>query len=203
MVVHIFRSEASGNCLYSSVSLVLVGDNSLVPILRKLTSIELFMNANFYSQHPLFLSIVENHSEFSDSLKNLLPLSVSQECLDSGLATDALVKKEAYLNCHDKKWASFVCIFGLSSVIGTCIRTYYPDSGEIRPKLMFNSLIHPRNPSKISSDALHILFCHEGIVNPGQSFQLNHFAPLVFYSSKHKRKCSSATTCSSVPSKKL
>ena len=68
---------------------------------------------------------------------------------------------------------------------------------------MFNSLIHPRNPSKISSDALHILFCHEGIVNPGQSFQPNHFAPLVFYSSKHKRKCSSATTCSSVPSKKL
>lgn len=68
---------------------------------------------------------------------------------------------------------------------------------------MFNSLIHPRNPSKISSDALHILFCHEGIVKPGQSFQPNHFAPLVFYSSKHKRKCSSATTCSSVPSKKL
>ncbi|CAB4025118.1 Hypothetical predicted protein [Paramuricea clavata] len=166
MVVHIFRSEASGNCLYSSVSLVLVGDNSLVPILRKLTSIELFMNANFYSQHPLFLSIVEKHSEFSNSLKNLLLLSVSQECLDSGLTIDALVKKEAYLNCHDKKWASFVCIFGLSSVIGRCIRTYYPDSAEIRPKLMFNSLIHPSNPSKISSDALHILFCHEELVNP-------------------------------------
>jgi hypothetical protein len=83
------------------------------------------------------------------------------------------------LNCHYKKWASFVCIFGLYSVIGTCIRTYYPDSGEIRPKLMFNSLIHPRNPSKISSDPLHILFCHEGIVKPGQSFQPNHFAPLI------------------------
>ena len=174
MVVHIFRSEASGNCLYSSVSLVLVGDNSLVPILRKLTSIELFMNANFYSQHPLFLSIVEKHSEFSNSLKNLLPLSVSQECLDSGLTTDALVKKEAYLNCHDKKWASFVRIFGLSSlIVGTCIRTYYPDSGEIRP-----NLIHARNRSKISSDGLHILFCHEGIVKPGQSFQ-----PIPFCSS--------------------
>ena len=126
------------------MSLILVGDNSLVPILRKLTSIELFMNAEFYSQHPLFSFIVEKHSEFHNSLKNLLPWSVSQECLDSGLMTEDLVKKEAFLNCHDKKWSSFLCILSLSSVIGKDIRTYYPDSVEIRHKLMFNSLVHPR-----------------------------------------------------------
>ena len=66
-----FRSEASGNCLYSCVSLILVGDNSWVPILKKLTSVELFINATFYSQHPLFSTIVEKHSEFHNSIKNL------------------------------------------------------------------------------------------------------------------------------------
>ena len=34
-----FRSEASGNCLYSFVSLILARDNSLVPILRKLVKL--------------------------------------------------------------------------------------------------------------------------------------------------------------------
>ena len=85
-------------------------------------------------------------------------------------------------------------------IIGKVIQTYYPDCGELRPKLLFNSLIHPRDPAKIASDALHILFCHEGIVKPGQPFQPNHFVPLVLYSSSLKRKCSSAT--SSVASKK-
>ena len=58
---------------------------------------------------------------------------------------------------------------------------------------MFNSLIHPRNPAKVFSDALQSLFCHEGIVEPGEWFHPSHFVPLVFYSSKLKRKCQCAT----------
>ena len=42
-----FSSEVSGNCLFSSISLVLVGNNSLVTDLRALTCIELFLNAVF------------------------------------------------------------------------------------------------------------------------------------------------------------
>ncbi len=97
-------------------------------------------------------------------------MSVSQKCLDSGLMTDELVKKEAFLNCYDKKWSCFLCILGLSTVIGKGIRTYYPDCGELHPKLLFNSLIHTRGPAKMASDVLHILFCHESIVKPGQPF---------------------------------
>ena len=44
LIVHL-RSEASGNCLHSSVSLVMVGDNSLVKTLWILKSTELFLNA--------------------------------------------------------------------------------------------------------------------------------------------------------------
>ena len=74
------------------------------------------------------------------------------------------------------KWSSFLCILSLSSVVSVCQKY----SGEICHKLMFNSLIHPRNPAKVFSDALHILFCHEGIVEPGESFHPNNFVPTIF-----------------------
>ncbi|CAB4025606.1 Hypothetical predicted protein [Paramuricea clavata] len=57
-----------------------------------LTSVELFMNANVYSEHPCFLSAVNEHSEyFWNSINNLLPLSVAMECLDTDSTKDNLV----------------------------------------------------------------------------------------------------------------
>ena len=78
------RSDVTGNCLYSSASLVQVGNNSLMEFLRVLTSIELFNNAEFYSQHPCFTSVLSEHAEYFSSINNLLPMCVSEECLDTG-----------------------------------------------------------------------------------------------------------------------
>jgi hypothetical protein len=73
IVGHVFRSDATGNCLHSSVSLALTGTNSLVNVLRILTSIELSLNANFYVQHPYFPTLIEEQSEhFANSAKNRL-----------------------------------------------------------------------------------------------------------------------------------
>lgn len=86
------------------------------------------------------MSLVEKQNEyFAKSAKNLLPLSVSMESLDTGLTEDALVKQEAISNCHDGRWSSFLCILGLSSVLHRSIYTYYPDCGENRFKLLFNT----------------------------------------------------------------
>ena len=71
MAVHFLDQKLQVIASTSCVSLILVGDNSWVPILRKLTSVELFINAKFYSQHPLFSTIVEKHGEFHNSLTNL------------------------------------------------------------------------------------------------------------------------------------
>ena len=88
--------------------MALTGTNSLVNVLRILTSIELFLNANFYVQHPYFSTLIEEQSEhFANSAKNLLLLSVSMKSLDTNLTDDALVKQEAFLNCHDNSWSSF------------------------------------------------------------------------------------------------
>ena len=63
---------------------------------ENLTSIELFLNANFYAQHPYFLTLVEEQN--ANSAKNLLPLSVPMTSVDTNLTNDALVKEEAISN---------------------------------------------------------------------------------------------------------
>ena len=180
------------------MSLVLVDDNSLVQTLRVLTSLELFFNANFYSHHPCFSSVVAEHSEhFGKTINNLLPKCVSIESVDTGLTKDDLVKHEAIVI---KMWSSFLCICGLSSVLQRNIFTYYPDCGNHRYKL-FDGLIKPRQYTEKGSDDLHILFCYEGTIKPGETFQSDHFVSLLFSSHGQKRK-SAANSTASIATKK-
>jgi hypothetical protein len=157
--------------------------------LRILTSIELFTNAEFYSQHPCFSSAVNEHAEhLSKSINNLLPMSVSEECLDTGCTKAGLVRQEAIRNCSEKKCSSFLCILGLVSVLNRTIFSYYSDCGAHRYKLSLNRMIRPRLTPKKGLDDLHILFCYEGTVTAGTTFQSNHFVPLLFHTQQLKRK---------------
>ena len=128
-----YRSEPSGNCFYSSVSLALVGDNSLIEELRVMTSIELYLNANSYSKHPVILSQFDKYGvQICSRFNNLLPLCVSFESVDSDACGDQLVEMEAISNCENKKWSSFLCMLGLATVTKRKMFSYYPDCGENR-----------------------------------------------------------------------
>ncbi|XP_046863310.1 uncharacterized protein LOC124457062 [Xenia sp. Carnegie-2017] len=110
------RSEPSGNCLYSSASLALVGSNALIHTLRAMVSIELFIYANYYCYHPIFTSTLEKHGDkVSVSAKNVLAMSCCFESVDSRLSGLDLVKMEALCNCRDKIWGSFVYTCSLLS----------------------------------------------------------------------------------------
>ena len=117
-----FRSEASGNCLYSSVPLALVGNNTLVEELRIMTSVELFLNAKFYSEHPIFLSLFKTHKDKLVSFNNLLPICSSYERSPSYCSPEELVRNEAVSNCQSRKWSSF--FMHVSSFFG-CFRKCY------------------------------------------------------------------------------
>ena len=124
---------------------------------------------------------------------------MSKDCLDSNLTEDDLVRKEAILNCSGHHFYSF---WGFSSVLGTNISTYYPDCGELQHKLLFNHCIKPRQHNhKIDSDVIYLLFCFEGRVEPGKTFQPNHFVPLHFHPPQLKRKSTAGSHGST--SKKL
>ena len=114
-----------------------------------------------------------------------------------------MVRHEAILNITDKRWSSFLCILGLSSVLHRNIYTYYPDSGEFRNKLLFNQFVEPSESAKDNRSDIHILFCHEGILEPGEVFQPNHFVPLLFHVpvSGQKRKTINAAKDSTATKK--
>ena len=56
-ISYLFRSLADGNYLYSAVSVILVENNLLIYNLRTLTSIELFLNCEFYSRNPALIDV--------------------------------------------------------------------------------------------------------------------------------------------------
>ena len=63
------------------MSLALIGDNSLLDELRIMTSVELFLNFNFYSKHPHFNYVFNKYKDkhVFNSINNLLPMSASFE----------------------------------------------------------------------------------------------------------------------------
>ena len=58
--VPLFRSLTDGNCFYSAISIRLVGNNSVIHLLRILTSLEFFLNYEFYSRHPILTDVYNN-----------------------------------------------------------------------------------------------------------------------------------------------
>ena len=103
MILFCFRSEENGNCLFSAFSIVMSGDNRYVDDLRILASIELYLNSEFYAEHPSFRNVMSSHSGVFNNVDTSLALSVSQSDLDSGKTKMDLVKEEALNICSPFK----------------------------------------------------------------------------------------------------
>ena len=73
-----------------------------------------------------------------------------------------LIKKEAYVNCQNKNFSSFICLIALSSVIKKQIHSIYPDFGLEKCKKLFNVIINPRVGSRecTSNIFFGILWCN-------------------------------------------
>ena len=113
--------------MYSSVSFLLVGDNSLVEELRSLTSIELYLNSNYYSK-DVFQSAYLSQKEPKRSPESFFYLTLKNDALDSNLKNkEVTVTTEAILNSQNFAWSSFMCMLGLSSAIKGKIISHYPD----------------------------------------------------------------------------
>ena len=101
-------------------------------------------------------------SEYSQ-LANLFFIAVSFNCSDSfSTINDYMISehllKEAYLNCFDKTFSSFICLIALSSVIKQPIESVYPEIGFKKYHSFFNTIIKPRI-SKLNCP-INILWCN-------------------------------------------
>ena len=83
----LFRSIAHGNCLFSSASLSLVGDNSLVHDLV-MAAFELLANATYYSQHSALKSVSRKNQsvivgKFFSSYRTVIDFELAHGLQDS------------------------------------------------------------------------------------------------------------------------
>ena len=125
MIDFTFRSLANGNCMYSSISSLLVGNNSLVKELRRLTSIELYLHSEFHGKHFCFESAELSQKDEKNPIKLFFYLSLKPATVDLVFKnfSDAVNKHEVILNCISNKWCSFMCLLGHSSVLKSQIHS--------------------------------------------------------------------------------
>ena len=73
--------------MYSSISLLRLGDNTLVDDLRLMISIVLFLHADHCCKHPCFSSIFDTHENNPfKSLSGMVSMCVSFEAIDTNLS---------------------------------------------------------------------------------------------------------------------
>ena len=163
------------------------GDNRYVDDLRILTAIELYLNSEFYSKHPSFISLISKHSKVFSSIDTILAISVSHNALDSNKTKGELVQNEAINICTSFKWAGFLCVLGLASVCSSSVQCYYKNTGSmLRYKPKFSQLIKPRLFNPFSTEKIHLLFCNN-TCEPPVPFMHNHFAPLMICSQENAK----------------
>ena len=116
-----FMSLPNGNCLYSSSSIYLFGQNNDLNELRWLTSIELYEIVKFYCQHLVLLECLRVHSKFSPNFNCIFSFCLSQKSFNLFVSTDIVkpVKDEATQNLNNGQYCSFLYILALSTIIGT------------------------------------------------------------------------------------
>ena len=108
-----------------------------------------------------------------------------------------VVKREAIRNASSGTFASFMCVFALSSVVGMPITSVYPEKMTKTKYSQFqNGTVLPRLPHNMFKNRLVqdvkliLMWTTDGILTlPGinKDFQPNHFVPLVEFIDKHKK----------------
>ena len=106
----------------------------MVHELTVMTTAELHLNATYYSQHPALKSVDQKNQSLRGGM---LFYSIGQ-CLgwhrvlkikksDLNCSFETLVQKEASIICHDRAFASLLCVLSLFSVLGRFIQLYFLD----------------------------------------------------------------------------
>ena len=149
--------RGDGNCLFSSLSLALVGNEGLANQIRVLTCLELVENSQFYNtdQNAKFLLVSPNYDE---SCRNAAKLG---------------------------EWSSAWTIMAAATVIGCPIHSVYPTMNGILDSCVgiLNHVFYPAGSKSSKSEPIKILWTSTTLANRN-TWVPNHFVPLILKSSE-------------------
>ena len=171
LYVYFSRISTDGNCLYNAVSMYLNNTEELHLILRLLTTIEMFLNWNYYA------SVIERMVAESKVSQNKLAMIktmfrfTSADNLTSVTDLCNAFLLEAMSNCDVGSFSSMACIFGLASVIGQPIRSLYTPRVNAKLFSLFSQVVQPR----IKSSENAVLLLWSSTQPPSKYQRPNHF----------------------------
>ena len=127
----------------------MVGSSMLVDKLRVMLCFELFLNSKFYASYPFLQHFFEKNKEQFIKLSPVLSYTASHSTFDSinqefGRLEFGNEEFEAIHLCEDRVWCSFLSVLSLSSVLKKNVHLHYPDFGPKKYRLLWNSIISPR-----------------------------------------------------------
>ena len=169
------RSTPDGNCLFNTCSLLLRHNEGLASLLRMMTAIELYLNAEYYVQHPIYENAVEKgtFSTFNTAFINSLGNNVLEDEEESSNIN--YVKKTAISISEQYMFVPFICILGLSNVVGTPIYSCTKDMRDARLMELYNCCVLPKASNPLLSEPLFIFWSK---CSSSMDIELDHFVPL-------------------------
>ena len=162
------------------------GDNRYVDDLRILTAIELYLNSEFYSKHPSFISLISNHLKVFSSIDTILAISVSHNALYSNKTKGDLVQNEAKIYVRLLRGLDFYVSLVLHQSVQVQCNVIANIGSILKYKLMFSQLVEPRLFNPFSTEKIHLLFCNN-TCEPPVPFIHNHYVPLIIFSQKNAK----------------
>lgn len=153
-------------------------------LLRAAVSCELYLNTQYYSNHPI-LQKVGQEITYSESTLFALMLPDETSALFDGSEASKVtaIKTESLANCDRKRWSSLIHICAVASVLKTTIWSTYPlQNANIRQLL--NGPVTPRvkpDAQQSENTKVHVLlWSRDGALDDrkGSIYVPNHFVPL-------------------------
>ena len=125
------KATGDGDCLFHSVSRILVGDQSLSHFLRLLTTLELYINSDFYSQHSAFQEYLNAGIANSYDEQTLFTMCLTACRMASWDGKDRIkaIRAEANSGCKERVWCGMFHVMALTSVLGRPLYSVYPNVG--------------------------------------------------------------------------
>jgi len=152
------KTSGDGNCLYNSASVLIQGDESANLVLRLLTAVELYLNPEYYADHP---KIADGRSlRLSDETIFTLLLSdgAQKEFEKQGFRVDT-VQPQAVVTCIEKKYGTLLNVMALATVLNRPLLSLYPKfdkSAGICP--LMSGIINPRGMEQEKDESGSVVF---------------------------------------------
>ena len=181
------KATGDGDCLFHSVSRILVGDQSLSHFLRLLTTLELYINSDFYSQHSAFQEYLNAGIANSYDEQTLFTMCLTAGGMASWDGKDRIkaIRAEANSGCKERVWCGMFHAMALTSILGRPLYSVYPNVGS-RIRDFLHRKILPRILNEGAQSTVYIMWSRDGSLDttPGTWYEPNHFIAIFRVSHK-------------------